>query len=295
MIFGDWGTSRLRLFRVDGDGRVTARANGPGIGSLPGSPADSLRATLAELVPGGKPDAVVLCGMAGSRNGLIEAPYAECPATAADWRGDAARFDLDGIAVSVLPGLACTTPAGAPDVMRGEETQIFGAMVVAPELASGRHVIALPGTHSKWARVEDGAVVGFQTWFTGELFALLRQHSTLAKAGADEEGQAEGFEAGLARADADSDLTGALFTARAAQLREGRSHGWAMGYLSGLLIGHEVRAAAGDESVTLIGAPSLTDAYRRALEARGVASQALDGEACAIAGLLLHERVGTTI
>lgn len=295
MFFGDWGTSRLRLFRVGSDGSIAARADGPGIGALQGSPADALRATLAELVPGGKPEAVVLCGMVGSRNGLIEVPYAECPATAADWRGHAAHYDLDGIAVSVLPGLACTTPAGAPDVMRGEETQIFGAMVVEPRLASGRHIIALPGTHSKWARVEEGAVMGFQTWFTGELFALLRQHSTLARAGAEEEGQTEGFEAGLARAETDSELTGALFTARAAQLREGRSHGWAMGYLSGLLIGHEVRGAADGPSVTLIGAPSLTDAYRRALGCRGVASQALDGEACAIAGLLLHEQVGDAI
>lgn len=291
-IFGDWGTSRLRLLRLSADGSVEARAEGPGIGTIQGSPADALRATLAELMPEGKPRATVLCGMAGSRNGLVEAPYAECPAHAADWCGHAAGFDLDGIAVSVLPGLACTTPAGAPDVMRGEETQIFGAMALEPRLASGSQLIALPGTHSKWSRVEDGAVIGFQTWFTGELFALLQQHSTLARAGAEADGQEQGFEAGLARANSDPDLTGALFTARAAQLREGRSHGWAMGYLSGLLIGHEVRAAADAASVTLIGSPTLNRVYSQALAARGIASHALDGEACAVAGLLLHESLG---
>jgi 2-dehydro-3-deoxygalactonokinase len=287
VILGDWGTSRLRLFRMDGD-KVAARAEGPGIGALDGPAVVALRAALAELIAPGAEARIILCGMAGSRNGLVEAPYAECPAGLAEWRYQAARTVVDGAEVRVLPGLACVTPAGAPDVMRGEETQIFGAMALDPALAQGRHVIALPGTHCKWAVVEDGKVAGFQTWFTGELYALLAQHSTLARAGTDEGGREEGFQAGLERAASDPDLSGALFTARAAQLREGRSHGWALGYLSGLLIGQEIGAASQGEAVTLVGAPALTNAYVRAMAARGITSRVLDGEQCALAGLQLH-------
>ena len=288
-ILGDWGTSRLRLFRMAG-GQVVERAEGPGIGSLAGGPADALRTALAPWTASGEALQVVLCGMAGSRNGIVEAPYAECPAAVSDWRALAARVGLDGAAVTVMPGLACVTAAGAPDVMRGEETQIFGAIACDPELARGRHVIALPGTHSKWAEVEHGAVVRFRTFFTGELFALLERQSTLTRAGDDQSGEDEGFAAGLDRARGDRDLLGALFTARSAQLREGRSRGWATGYLSGLLIGHEIAAAAAEvDRVTLIGAASLVPSYIRALEAAGVSVDVRDGDACAVAGLMLAE------
>lgn len=286
-IFGDWGTSRLRLFRMAGD-RVVERSEGPGIGVLEGSPEEALRSALAGLRRQGETIDVVLCGMAGSRNGLVEVPYAECPATPAEWRARAVKIEAAGAAVTVMPGLACTTAAGAPDVMRGEETQIFGAIAADPALGRGRHIVALPGTHSKWAEIEDGAVVRFRTFLTGELFALLERQSTLTRAGDDDSGTGAGFEAGLARARSDHDLLGALFTARSAQLREERSRGWATGYLSGLLIGHEIAAAAaGVGKVTLIGAPALTASYVRALDGAGVAADVRDGDACAIAGLML--------
>ncbi|USI74503.1 2-dehydro-3-deoxygalactonokinase [Sphingomonas morindae] len=297
-IVGDWGTSRLRLFRLEA-GAVTDRRDGPGIAALPDTPEAVLRAAIAPWRDDGPPASISLCGMIGSRNGWRDVPYVACPADAAAWAAGAARLDFDGSEVAIMPGLACADARGVPDVMRGEETQIFGAMALDPALGRGRHRIALPGTHGKWAEVEDGAVRGFRTYLTGELFALLRDHSTLARAGAgpaeapDEAVAAEraGFAAGLAEAEA-TPLAGALFQTRSRQLREARSQAWALGFLSGLVIGAEVAAATAEPqagAVMLIGDPALAGRYAEALARRGLATHLGDGDACARAGLALWE------
>jgi 2-dehydro-3-deoxygalactonokinase len=283
-ILGDWGTSRMRLFRMAG-GRIAERIEGEGIAALTVSPALALEAALA---PWPAERRVVLCGMVGSSLGLAEVPYLDCPADLARWRGSATRIEVAGREVWIAAGLACTTPAGAPDVLRSEEAQIFGAMALDPALASGTHCLVLPGTHSKWVLVDEGAVVRFQTWFTGELFALLVAQSTLTRVGG--EGDAEnGFEAGRARARSGAGVIGALFEARTTQLRAGRGAAWAREFLSGLLIGTEVaeaRAAFPPEApLTLIGAPGLVERYRRVLG--GVS--AMDGDECVVAGLGLLE------
>jgi 2-dehydro-3-deoxygalactonokinase len=294
-IVGDWGTSNVRLFRIE-HGAVAARAAGPGIGALDGSAEDALRAAVAPWRAAGAPDAIALCGMIGSRNGWIEVPYVACPADVPAWLAGAGRIALDGLPVTIMAGLSCIAPSGGPDVMRGEETQLFGAIARDPALGQGRHRIALPGTHSKWATIEDGRIVAFQTFFTGELFALLRDRSTLLRAaGASETDPAEeeaGFVHGLDRARGDL-LLGGLFEARSAQLIDDRSPSWALGYLSGLLIGREIAELAPTvgESVSLIGAPGLVARYTRALAARGFTAIALDGDACALAGLALLETI----
>lgn len=299
-VVGDWGTTRLRLFRIAG-GAVVDRADGPGIGALAGAPADALRNALAPWRAVGEPLRIVLCGMAGARAiGLAEAPYADCPAEVDTWARAARGLALDGIPVAIAAGLACGGEAG-PDVMRGEETQLFGLLQRDPALAAGPRRVALPGTHSKWATLRDGRIEHFHTFPTGELFALLREHSTLARAGDDDTGEDAGFAEGLARAQSAPGLLGALFLARSAQLRAGRTRGWALGYLSGLLVGREVGealaaggggAAADAARVALVGAPALTGRYAQALAARGVASEIHDGDECALAGLrLLSERL----
>ncbi len=288
-ILGDWGTTRLRLFRVE-SGAIVDRLDGPGIGQLAASPAETLVATLAPWRETARASGVLLCGMAGSRNGLIEVPYAPCPADAASWRERIATVEMDGVAVSVAPGLSTANFAGHADVMRGEETQIFGAAAVDPGLATGRVLLVLPGTHSKWAELVDGRIERFHTFPTGELFALLRDHSTLTRAGTDSTGREAGFADGLARAD--TGLIASLFEARAAQLVEGRSLGWALGLLSGLLIGGEFAEAlalAGEQAarIALIGDPGLSALYAQAAGRHGLTVSHLDGDACAIAGLAL--------
>ncbi|MET3759731.1 2-dehydro-3-deoxygalactonokinase [Sphingomonas sp. UYEF23] len=293
-IVGDWGTSRLRLFRIE-HGAVVARAAGAGIGALDGTPEAALRDAIAPWRAVGAAESIALCGMVGSRNGWIEVPYAACPADVAGWLAGAGQVALDGVPVTIMAGLACTAPSGGPDVMRGEETQLFGAIARDPALRVGRHRLALPGTHSKWATIEDGRITGFQTFFTGELFALLRDRSTLLRAAsqgdADPAAEQAGFAHGLARANDRDIVLGALFEARSAQLIDGRSPDWAAGYLSGLLIGREVAevAPAAGETIGLIGDPALCARYARALTARGIDTKLLDGDACALAGLALLE------
>jgi len=298
MIFGDWGTTRLRLFRAGADG-AAERLDGPGIGQLGGSPAEALAETLAPWRAEARAGGLWLCGMAGSRNGLAEAPYVACPGGPEQWRAAAITQELDGVPVTIAPGLRAANLAGGPDVMRGEETQIFGALRREAALARGRHMLVLPGTHSKWAELVDGRIARFHSFMTGELFALLRRHSMLARAGEEgEEGREEGFAAGLVRAAGAGALAG-LFEARSAQLLDGRGREWALGFVSGLLIGGEIGDAlrlAGEapESITLIGDPALATLYARALEASGRAAALFDGEVCALMGLRLLAEGGMT-
>jgi 2-dehydro-3-deoxygalactonokinase len=301
-IAGDWGTSRLRLFLCQGD-HVLARCQGPGIGALREPPADALRPLIAPWRQAHGPLPLLLCGMAGSRNGWRETPYLPCPVELRTLREAALRFEADGAPVAIAPGLSCQGRLGSPEVMRGEETQIAGALALHPALGSGRHLLCLPGTHTKWAWLQDGQVRDFLTALTGELFALLRDGSTLTRtsraaapvarggapppAGSDEDGFERGLEAAAGLRGAT--LVHALFAVRTRQLIDGRSPEWALSYLSGLVIGADVHGAvplfgARGETV-LIGDASLNGRYAEALRRTGIAPSCLDGEQCALAGL----------
>jgi 2-dehydro-3-deoxygalactonokinase len=298
-IAGDWGTSRLRLSLCLGD-RVLETRQGPGIGALREPAPDALRPLLAGWRQTHGPLPLLLCGMAGSRNGWRETAYLPCPADVHTLGRSALRFESDGATVAIAPGLSCTSRLGSPEVMRGEETQIAGALALHPDLGSGSHLLCLPGTHTKWAWLEDGRVRDFLTALTGELFALLRDASTLTRAagaagtqgttapsGAGDGGFERGLEAAASLGTAS--LLHALFAVRSRQLIEGRSHEWALSYLSGLMIGADVHGAvplfgARGETV-LIGDGALNERYAKALRREGIAASCLDGEECALAGL----------
>lgn len=286
-ILGDWGSSRLRLWRVR-DGAVEDRLTGPGIVNLACAPSAALREAIAPWLGPEAPERITLSGMAGARGGLHEAPYAGCPLTVAAWKEAGVRLNLDGIAVRIAAGCA----DGCEDVMRGEETQLFGALRLRPELGRASQVVVLPGTHCKWVWLEEGAIRSFRTFPTGELFALL-QSSSLLSAGGDAASADDGagFAEGIAQAQRSPGVLGKLFTARAAQLRRGRSQTWAKAYLSGLLIAGEVAEmrAAGPlpQRVVVIGDAALASRYETVLAASGIAGEVLDGETCALAGLRL--------
>jgi 2-dehydro-3-deoxygalactonokinase len=271
---------------------VVDRREGAGVGALNGALEGALREAVAPWRQDGEPREIRLCGMVGSRNGWVEAPYVQCPTDLAGWRAGAVELSLDGAPVRILPGVAGATPAGAPDVMRGEEAQVFGAMSLAPK-ARRRHFV-LPGTHSKWVEAADGKIRGLQTYFTGEMFALLRDVSTLLKVerGASRPAhEPEAFREGLEEALAGR-LLGAVFQARSQQLVRGRSSGWAQSFLSGLLIGAECREAlqAFDaEALAIVGDPALASLYVEALEGYGRSSTILDGDDCVLAGLTQME------
>jgi 2-dehydro-3-deoxygalactonokinase len=284
-IGGDWGTSRLRLFLCDDTGAVLVRAEGPG------AAAGDCAKVFAELTA--KWDAklpAILCGMVGSTIGWREVPYLACPSKAGTIAGAMLRFESDGRMVFIVPGLFCRNLVGMPDVMRGEETQIFGVLRLQPELAQARHLICLPGTHTKWAEVTDGAVVRFQTALSGELYDLLSRHSVLVRdSGAvDVENGAFREALDLARDQRAAGLSHLLFSTRARQVTGEMAKADAASYLSGLVIGADVQAALSlfpEGPVHLVCSPALAALYGRALAHYGQESVFIDGDAAALAGL----------
>jgi 2-dehydro-3-deoxygalactonokinase len=289
-IAGDWGTSRLRLYLCDEDGDVLARAEGEGA-SVP----DCAGRFTAAVKPWDNAHGLLpalLSGMVGSTIGWREVPYLKCPAKPAAIAAGALRFEVDGRAIAILPGLSCTGKTGAPDVMRGEETQILGALRLHPELGRGRHVICLPGTHAKWAALQDGAVVAFQTALSGELFELLRRHSVLARDGGDVAVN-DAFLRGLAfaKANREVDLLYLVFSTRARVVTGEMPKSDAASYLSGLIVGKDVATAAAlfdlGAKVPLVCAPALTALYARALAAYDVKATAIDGDQASLSGLIL--------
>lgn len=263
----DWGTSSLRAYRIGAGGEVLeVRARPWGIRGLPEGGFDAALATITEGWPAWPR---LACGMVGSRNGWQEVPYLDLPAGGvALGRSLHALTAGDGRALHLVSGLR--HPDG-PDVMRGEETQLVGALVRDPSLAAHATVV-LPGTHSKWARVRDGAVVDFCTVMTGELFALLRKHSILGAGAVDGDPDPAAFARGVVAA-RDSGAAGAfgrLFSVRALMLDGALAPASVPDYLSGLLLGEELRSqlASGrfpvDAPIQLIGDAALCERYRAA-------------------------------
>lgn len=287
-VLGDWGSTRLRLRLVAANG-CDAEVQGPGLFATDATPADVLAELLAQLDPHGAAQAVYLCGMAGTRGGLAEVPYAPCPADPDIWVRGAKALSLAGRRVTVFPGLVCRDAAGQADVMRGEEAQIFGALALDPELAQGERLFVLPGTHSKWVRLHAGTIVGFATAMTGELHARLLGSSLAGDAPvADERDEADGFVAGMASGQRGVPLVKALFGARSGQLVDGQSQDWARGFLSGCLIGSEVAGLLADAPVReliVIGDGQLIRRYRQAIESCGGEARLLSGEDCVFKGL----------
>lgn len=291
-VLGDWGTSHLRLYLMEGS-RVCAEREGPGIGGLTQAPAVVLQKLLADWSHKHSTLDVTLCGMASSRTGLQELPYCAAPLDIVPWARTAKRLNIGALRVLLASGLKYQDETGGFDVMRGEETQVFGAIQLEPALRDGNHCVVLPGTHSKWVALEGGSIPSFRTAITGELYALLSRDSTLLTA-AGEAGNANDSDGGFAAGSVDglqpgANLLSGLFRTRTAQLLQGRSRAWASGYLSGLLIGHEVAsmstALAHRATITIIGQSQLANLYAGVFAAQGIAVQSLDGADCARRGL----------
>jgi 2-dehydro-3-deoxygalactonokinase len=281
----DWGTSNLRVWAMDGAGQILAEATSDdGMGKL--ARADFEPALLRLITPwlAAGPVPIVACGMVGSRQGWCEAPYRAVPCTPLDSAAQVIAPATDPrLQVHIAPGLKQASPA---DVMRGEETQIAGALRLMPNYDG---IFCLPGTHSKWVQISAGEVVNFQTFMTGELFALLSEHSVLRHGMQDGGWEDAAFDTGLSDAISRPERIAArLFSLRAEGLIAGLSPAAAKSRLSGLLIGIELAGARPywlGQRVTLIGAEKISAAYARALSAQGVEAQTLPATACTLAGL----------
>jgi len=281
MIGVDWGTTSFRAFRIAADGSIRDRRTAlRGILNIQNSKfADSLREEIGPWLAAGESH-VLLSGMIGSRQGWKEAPYLPCPAGAPEIAAALVEIEFDWAQVKLVPGLSATDEAGVAEVMRGEETQVLGVLTAM----GGSGLACLPGTHSKWTRVEGNRIVGFTTHMTGEAFGALRGHTILGRM--MREGPADGapFDAGVRRSGDPGGLLHHIFGARAEVLAGRLAETDAAAYLSGILIGHEVRAALDGrqgEVVHVIGSPDLTMLYARAISAHGGFAERHDGEAAA--------------
>ena len=287
LIAVDWGSSRFRAYFMALDGEVLDQvASGDGIGSVSaGAYPATLKRLIGRWLEAHRDLPVIASGMVGSRHGWREAAYVKCPASPRDVASRLAQVEADGRRVHLAPGLSFADESGG-DVMRGEETEIFGVA------DSGARLIVLPGSHSKWARVEGDRVVAFKTFVTGELFAALRDHTVAGAfaraAPAKKPGEAfalgVGRGAAAATCEAKSGVIGLLFGARSLPLTGALAESDAGEYLSGLLIGAEIgeaRRLFPGEALHVAGAEALVERYLAAFEALGVPARAAPKRAAA--------------
>jgi 2-dehydro-3-deoxygalactonokinase len=299
-IVADWGTTRFRGYLVENETILDQVSSDEGVSALqPGQHRDVFLHRCGRWLEAEPQAPVLLVGMVGSREGWIMAPYASCPADAAAIARAMIPVDLGGGRQGhIVPGLFCEPVPGAADVMRGEETLVLGSGVE-------NGLVCLPGTHPKWVLMRGGRVEHFATYMTGEMYALLLEHSMIGRP-ATEPGDPAGFEMGLDAAARNGGETGEervgllhlLFGARAAVV-SGRMAPTLLGpYLSGLLTGDEINGALNQysrpSSVTIVADSPRADLYVQALNRRSIATTVKSPQAALIAGLALIVRHGAT-
>jgi len=288
----DWGTSNLRAWAMDRDRPVAEAATDDGMGSLEKSEFEPALFSVVEPWLTVDPMPIIACGMVGSLQGWVEAPYLATPTRPLS--GETVRADArdSRISVHVIPGIKQLDP---PDVMRGEETQIAGFLKADPGFDG---VICLPGTHTKWVQISAGEVVSFRTFLTGEMFNLMSTKSVLRHSvggGWDTGAFADAITDTMARPET---LAAQMFKLRADDLLNGTPPDTTRSRLSGLLIGAELAAARAywlGQRIALIGNENLAKLYATALDQQGAQAEIVDATAATLAGLgVAHELIKET-
>ncbi|WP_216366758.1 2-dehydro-3-deoxygalactonokinase [Halovulum dunhuangense] len=280
--------TNLRAWAIGADGGVLDSArSADGMGMLDAGQA-AFEAALIRVIdpwlPGSHARDVVICGTAGARQGWHEVPYRPVPAPAHDRRAVTTAPARDPrVRVSVIHGMSQTNP---PDVMRGEETQVAGLLLRSPDFQG---VVALPGTHAKWARIVDGEIFHFASFMTGELFALLAERSVLRHSldpqGHDAEAFTDAFEETLSRPER---AAARVLGLRSEDLLLDADPRAAASRLSGYLLGLEFAGARAywlGQPIALLASGALAERYRTALEVVGADYRVHDPEACVLDGL----------
>lgn len=266
----DWGSSAFRAYRFDDDGSpIDAMESAYGIKFVGQNGFESvMRQQVGHWITPG--DSILLAGMITSRNGWLESDYMRCPADLNSILTHSKKLDLADVGLIFLPGVSQASPA---DVIRGEEVQLLGA-------ASGRDsgIYIIPGTHSKWARIDRGVLSYFRTIPTGELFDLITNHSLIGALLSGSNRNQDAFNEGVETGFHSTAVISALFAARSSILLGQRAAEDARSWLSGLLIGNEIREGNSmlpDKTgrPVLIGTALLCDMYRAAFDFLGIASE----------------------
>ena len=286
----DWGTSQLRVWGVSSTNEILFQTNSKkGAGFLQQNEFEcTLLNLISQQIPNKSEIPVIICGMAGSRQGWKEAQYVKMPTKISQVFQSVITVKTEDprLRVYILPGL-CQQDIDNPDVIRGEETQLIG-LIDSTKNFSG--IVCMPGTHSKWIKIENGTIFSSRTYFTGELFSLLCNHSMLRHSiEYVESDKNSGFFEGVERAfkDSTSELSD-IFSIRARQLLFDSTTAWSYSYLSGLLIGHEIKHGIlldNVRQVTIIGETSLVENYNTAFAQIGIETNAKSAEQLTLIGL----------
>ncbi|MNK28491.1 2-keto-3-deoxy-galactonokinase [compost metagenome] len=292
----NWGSTNFRAYRISVDGTVTGTIEQPrGIAGLARAQMQALLEDVVQQWP--QPARIYASGMIGANIGWSDAGYVACPATLDAVAAHLHPVQIGAHAVAIVPGLACRRADGAPDIMRGEETELLGLLASGAVPATG--VVALPGTHSKWVQLQDGGVVAFMTAMSGEIFDRLTAAGLLASVvdGPAHDGAA--FIDGLHAAERSGMGLGTLlFGARARVIRGDLPKRDGAAYLRGLLIGAELADVRrlwpqALHAVPLVGAAPVCALYARALAELGGSSRAIASHDAASRGFLaLHQAAG---
>ena len=293
MIAVDWGTSNFRAFRINAAGAVVARCSSPqGILRVgKGNFETALRAEVGAWLQEGE-NHILLCGMVGSRQGWIEADYLRCPVGIEELAASLVRVPFFGAKVLLVPGVMGPAAANVPELMRGEETAAMGIL----DAGAGAGLVCFPGTHSKWIELSDRGIVSFTTSMTGDVYSALCKCTILERTMTNGTATDEAaFRDGVLRSADSGGLLHHLFGVRTrvlmGQLREEAS----ASYLSGLLIGHEVRATMPHGArVVLVGAAQLCGLYVQAIEACGGEAVPAEEDAAALGLGAIGRRLGWT-
>jgi len=296
LISVDWGTSSFRACLAGPDGAILdeVAADQSALGLAKGEYEPFLASQVGSWRRRFSEAPIVMSGMVGSRQGWVEAPYAACPAGAAEIAAAMVAIPTETLGlVRLAPGLSALDSRGAPDVMRGEETQILGALAAK---AGGGGLFVLPGTHSKWARVEAGRILGFETFMTGDVFAALKGHTVLGRLMSETgvTSEPKSFSLGVEAAAAlerPGDLLHAIFMTRTLGLFDRLAPNQLAEYLSGLLIGAEIIAGArGANAAIVVGSPGLAVRYAAAGALLGVELTPAPANCATLGQIALLER-----
>jgi 2-dehydro-3-deoxygalactonokinase len=293
LIAVDWGTSNFRAYRVDAQGAILERRSSPrGILRVgEGNFEDALRAEVGAWLAEGERH-ILLCGMIGSRQGWVEVEYLPCPVGIVELANAVVQVPFHGAEVRLVPGVIGPDAAGVPELMRGEETAAMGML----DACADGGLVCFPGTHSKWIQLSDRKIVSFTTCMTGELYGALRKCTILERtmtsnAAVDK----TAFHDGVKRSVDPGGLLHHLFGVRTLALMGQMKEDVSASYLSGLLIGHEVRATMPQGShVHLVGAAHLCNLYAQVIEVCGGRATAEDEDAAALGLAAIGRRLHWT-
>ena len=302
IVAGDWGTSTLRVYLIclsqSELPKVIDARQGPGVTMLEERTPDKFKHTLNGLIKDWanqyEIQRIILSGMIGSSIGWLEAPYSDCPIDFPEHAAQAMNTDVEGISCFIIGGLRTKNRLGLPDVMRGEETQLLGLLSLTnlsmQDDVAHTELVALPGTHNKWALLKDNQVSDFMTGFTGELFAALRQHTILLDQGVELEpdlSQPDFIEGVMVAKTSAVSLVHLLFSVRARQLVDGKNAVASLAYLLGLVIGSDIKGALdsfvevivdGIDTVTILGGQPHIESYSLALPCFGFSARTVNAE-----------------